>query len=196
MKAKSGFILLEQNEFSSWLNMQNITRNIKLIQHHHTYVPSYKDFKDDNHFKLCENMRNYHKNVNGWKDIAQNFTIFPDGKIVVCRDINTIPAGIKGANTYGVCIENVGNFDKNKDIMSAEQQNAIILVTKILLKKFSLTPNDQSIVYHHWYDLNTHKRVTVEGKGVTKSCPGTNFFGGNTIVDFNNNFLPLIMKQD
>jgi hypothetical protein len=194
METKERFILLEPSEFSDWLNLQNVTRKIQLIQQHHTYAPSYKDFNGNNHVKLCENMRNYHVNVNGWQDIAQNFTIFPDGKIVVCRSINTIPAGIKGVNTYGICIENIGNFDKDNDIMNEEQKQSIILVAKILLENFSLKPSDQSIVYHHWYDLNTNKRITVEGQGVTKSCPGTNFFGGNTIVDFNKHFLPLIFN--
>ena len=195
MEAKGKFILLEPGEFSNWLNMQTVTRKIKLVQHHHTYSPAYKNFNGNNHFDLCENMEYYHINQRGFAQIAQNFTIFPDGKIMICRNINTVPAGITGANTYGICIENIGCFDKNKDIMNDEQKQSIILVTKILLEKFSLTPSDQTIVYHHWYDLNTHKRITTEGKGITKSCPGTNFFGGNTIADFNEYFLQTLKSS-
>ena len=47
---------------------------------------------------------------------------------MICRSLNTIPAGIKGANTYGVCIENIGNFDKGKDTMTPAQRNSIALV--------------------------------------------------------------------
>ena len=41
-------------------------------------------------------MENQHKE-RGFAEIAQNFTTFPDGKIMGCRNINFVPAGIKGA---------------------------------------------------------------------------------------------------
>src|SRR5450759_1791698 len=122
----------------------------------------------------------------------QNITIFPDGKIMVCRNINTIPAGIKGANSNGICIENVGNFDIGKDTMTPVHRDTIISINEALLANLNLTANDQSIVYHHWYDLTLGKRISEEGTGTTKSCPGTDFFGGNTINSFNSNFLPLL----
>jgi uncharacterized protein YkvS len=111
---------------------------------------------------------------------------------MICRSFEKIPAGIKGANANGICIENVGNFDDGKDSMSKEQKECIIQVTKIILDNFSLKPSDKTVVYHHWYDLVLGKRITVEGSGNTKSCPGTNFFGGNTVDDFNDFFLPLL----
>jgi hypothetical protein len=46
--------------------------------------------------------------------------------------------------------------------------------------------------YHHWYDLNTGKRIAKEGTGSTKTCPGTNFFGGNTVEAFKTGLLPLL----
>jgi len=191
MKAQGKFILLEINEFEGWLNMQAVTRKISLIQHHHTYVPAYKHFKNENHFDLCKSMERDHLE-RGFAEIAQNFTTFPDGKIMVCRNLNTIPAGIKGANSNGICIENVGNFDKGKDIMTPGQRNTIISVTKALLAKLNLTENDQSVVYHHWYDITLGKRILKEGSGSTKTCPGTNFFGGNTVESFRLNFQPLL----
>jgi hypothetical protein len=60
------------------------------------------------------------------------------------------------------------------------------------LNRFSLTASDKSVVYHHWYDLTLGIRISEEGTGTTKSCPGTSFFGGNTIESFNSNFLPLL----
>ena len=191
MKALGKFILLDLNEFTDWLNMQNITRKINLIQHHHTYVPAYKHFKNENHFELCKSMEKDHLE-RGFAEITQNLTTFPDGKIMVCRNINSIPAGIKGANSNGICIENIGNFDIGKDKMTPIHNNTIISITKALLEKLNLTTNDQSIVYHHWYDLTLGKRILIEGTGITKSCPGTNFFGGNSIKSFNTNFLPLL----
>ena len=192
MKAIGKFILLDLNEFASWLDMQIITRKISLVQQHHTFIPNYKSFDGTNHFKLCTSMENSHKE-RGFAEIAQNFTTFPDGKIMVCRNINTVPAGIKGANSFGICLEHVGNFDKDKDIITIKQKNCIISITKTLLSKFKLQPNENSVVYHHWYDLTLGKRITKEGTGSTKTCPGTNFFGGNTVADFRANFLPLLV---
>ncbi len=192
MKAIGKFILLEIGEFSDWLNMQTITRDLKLVQQHHTFIPNYKSFKGNNHFELCKSMEQAHLE-RGFAEIAQNFTTFPDGKIMVCRNINIVPAGVKGANSKGICIENVGNFDKGKDIMTAEHRATIIAITKILLAKIGQTANEETVIYHHWYDLNIGKRIKVEGTGVTKSCPGTNFFGGNKVIDFQNNFLPLLV---
>jgi len=190
MKAIGKFILLEtMTEFTEWLNMQQVTRKVLLLQQHHTYIPAYKNFRGDNHFSLCRSMENAHLE-RGFNQIAQNFTTFPDGKIMVCRDINIAPAGIKGANSYGICIEHVGNFDKGKDVMTDAHTQTIISMNKALLQRFKLVASDQSVVYHHWYDLNTGKRVSVEGTGSTKSCPGTAFFGGNTIEAFKTTLLP------
>lgn len=46
--------------------------------------------------------------------------------------------------------------------MSDEQRNAIIKVNALLCKRFSLQPNANTIVYHHWYDLNTGERTGPE----------------------------------
>jgi hypothetical protein len=185
------FILLELTEFSDWLNSQNVTRQIKLIQHHHTFVPDYKLFKNDNHLQLCKSMERSHLE-RGFAEIAQNLTTFPDGKIMVCRNINMIPAGIKGANTFGICIENLGNFDKGMDKIKKRQKETIISITRTLLSFFNLAASTNSVVYHHWYDLTLGTRITIEGTGVTKTCPGTAFFGGNTVEAFTKNFLPLL----
>lgn len=192
MKAIGKFILLSPEEFDSWLRLQKTpARDIRLVQLHHTYIPAYRHFNGDNHFALCEAMERAHLE-RGFAEIAQHFSTFPDGTVMVCRSLEKIPAGIKGANANGICIENVGNFDKGKDQMTVAQRAVILSMTRALLSHFKLSPNDQSVVYHHWYDLNIGKRIKVEGTGVTKSCPGTNFFGGNTVADFNKNLLPLL----
>ncbi len=191
MKALGKFILLDLNEFEDWLNMQKIKRKISLIQLHHTYEPGYRHFRNENHFQLCKSMEKSHIE-RGFAEIGQNFTTFPDGRIMVCRNLNIIPAGIKGANLNGICIENVGNFDNGGDTLAPMQIDTIISMVKALLAKFNLTADDQTIVYHHWYDLTMGKRILTEGTGETKTCPGTNFFGGNTVESFNSNFLPLL----
>ena len=67
-----------------------------------------------------------------------------------------------------------------------------MLIISSLLTLFKLAPSETTVVYHHWYDLNTGKRIAKEGTGSTKTCPGTNFFGGNTVEAFKKELLPLL----
>lgn len=194
MITRGKFILYNRSEFVQWLDQTHFYRNITLIQNHHTYLPDYAGFHSNNHFALLENMEEYHVNNNGWSEIAQNLTTFPDGTVALCRAIDKVPAGIKGANQKGICIEHVGNFDAGKDQMTPEHRNAIITINAALCRKFNLVPSINSIIYHHWYDLVTEKRIAVEGTGNAKSCPGSNFFAGNTEAAAAANFIPLIQS--
>lgn len=183
--------LMDINEFKLWLDGQSVKRKIKVIQLHHTFSPSYKHFNGSNHLALQQNMKNYHVKTNGWNDIAQNLTIFPDGKIVLGRDLEKTPAGIYGANTNGICIECIGNFDSGGDVMTSSQQCAIVDVLRLLLKKFGLDPQS-GITYHAWWSANGKNLGDyVQGKSV-KTCPGTSFFGGNTRKAFEKNLLVLL----
>jgi predicted component of type VI protein secretion system len=89
-------------------------------------------------------------------------------------------------------LEHLGNFDSGKDVMLAEQRETIIQMTAILCRRFNIPVNTQSIVYHHWFNLSTGQRN--DGSSNNKSCPGTNFFGGNKVIDCSTNFLPLILQ--
>ena len=192
IKTDAQFILMNRAGFRAWLKGHEITRNIKLLQNHHTYIPNYDTFDGENHFKLLKSMKRSHLK-RGFSDIAQNITTFPDGMIAVCRPINTSPAGIKGANSKGVCIEHVGDFDKGNDEVSEEHKKTILWINAIFCQKLSLDANTNTIVYHHWYDLKTGKRKN--GEGTTKSCPGTAFFGGNKVEDAQINFIPKIIYE-
>lgn len=183
------------DEFEKYITSLNVSRGIKLIQLHHTYVPGYRQFTGNNHIQLQSGMRNYHINTNGWSDIAQHFTIFPDGAIVTGRSIEMIPAGIKGANAGAICIECVGNFDAGGDVMKKEQKDAIVRVVKILTEKFSLQP-ENAVIYHGWWTAAGKKLGDYTKGKSAKTCPGTNFFGGNTRVAFERNLLPLIKMQE
>lgn len=194
MKTQNGFTKLDTpEEFENWLKIQKVTRKIKLIQIHHT-ATRLSTFKDNNHFALQKSMKDFHKG-RGFSDIAQQFTIFPDGSIVTGRSLNINPAGITGANTGAICIENYGWFDKNYDIMPQVQKDSIIKYVAILCKHFKLTPSANTIVYHCWYNSKGKKlNDYVAGKSC-KTCPGTNFFGGNTFNAYVTNFLPLVKKE-
>lgn len=190
MEQKGKFILLNREEFKSWLLKLKCTRSIKLIQEHHTYLPNYKTYYQvKDYFKILEGMERSHLD-RGFSEIAQNLTIFPDGLIAICRDFNKAPAGIMGANKAGICIENIGDFDVGGDKMLPEDRMSILYTTALLCRHFKLKPNTNTIVYHHWFDLSTGKRTN--GTGETKSCPGTAWFGGNSVEACVKNFIPAV----
>ena len=184
------FSVLTLEEFGAYLNARQFSRAIRLIQNHHTAVPGYAQFKGDNHVAMMQAMEDYHIHHAGMSAIAQNLTTFPDGKIGLGRDIDTVPAGIKGANTIGICIEHVGNFDLGGDEMTVQHRATITGLNALLCRRFNLKPSTDTIVYHHWYDLETGERKN--GAGVTKTCPGTGFFGGNTVEAAAAHFVPLV----
>jgi uncharacterized protein YraI len=190
METKFGFILMTTTEFGTWLKQQQISRVIKVLQIHHTWLPNYRNFNGSNHFEKLQGMKASHI-ARGFSDIAQNITIFPDGKIAVCRPLNVVPAGIYGQNSQGICIENLGDFDIGKDQMTPAHQDAIVQASAVLCSKFQLIPDTNSILYHHWFDLKTGQRTN--GSGNTKTCPGTAFFGGNSVTAAQRNFIPLVV---
>jgi hypothetical protein len=188
MRQRGKFLLLDLVEFENWVAGLILSRKIKLVQNHHTWLPDYRTFaKSKDHFRLLAGMERSHLE-RGFSQIAQNITTFPDGSIAICRPLEFIPAGIKGVNSFGICIEHVGNFDSGKDVMTSEHEDTIINVNLLLCEKFNLPINTSAIVYHHWYDLTTGKRVK-DGSPNTKTCPGGNFFGGNTIEKCEANFI-------
>ena len=182
-------------EFKTYIAGYKFTRKIKKVQLHHTYSPSYKNFNGSNHQKLQQGMKNYHIKSCGYSDIGQHLTIFPDGKILLGRSLNTKPAGIKNANTGAICIECIGNFDKGGDVMSKSQKNAIVSVVKVLVDKCGLDVYDD-IVYHAWYGSDGKFLGDYYKSSSMKTCPGTNFFGGNTLSAYMNNLLPLLKEEE
>lgn len=190
METKFGFTKMNLSEFETWIKNLRVSRTVLKIQQHHTYIPSYSHFSEENHFERQNAMKQHHVNSNGWKNIGQHFTIFPDGAILTGRSMEDSPACIYGQNANSVCIENFGDFDKGKDAMTAKQKQSIVSVTALLCQKFNLPVSTDFIVYHHWFDLSTGARNN--GTRNNKSCPGTNFFGGNKVKDCQRNFIPLV----
>ena len=193
MQTKYGFTLMTIDEFETWIKNLKVTRNIKYLQVHHTWSPSYAQFNGSNHFTLQRSMKNYHVNSAGYVDIAQQLSVFPDGKIMTGRSFNIDPAGARGMNQNGICVENVGNFDRGGDTMTAAQKNTIVRLYAAMCKRFNVSP-ETGIRYHCWLsDGGTYLGTYVAGRSA-KTCPGTNFFGGNTRAAYDKNLKPLIKQ--
>ncbi len=192
MQTRLGFTLMTLGEFEGWLAQQQVGRTVLTLQQHHTWSPSYGSFSGTNHFDLQSAMKRHHIVNNGWADIGQHFTTFPDGTVMTGRTLEQSPACIKGNNANAVAVEHVGNFDTGRDVMSAAHRATIIGMSSALCKRFAIPVNTDRIVYHHWFRLDTGARTN--GSGVTKTCPGSAFFGGNKIEHAQRSFLPLLRR--
>ena len=187
MKTAYGFTRFDTaDEFKNWLKNKSVTRKVTRLQVHHTGSPSYSNFYKSNGTHEDEltrqnNMKSFHVNSRGFSDIAQHFTVYPNGKIVTGRSLNSNPAGISGWNSNAICVEIYGNFDKGHDIMKEAQKQAVIMLYGELCKKFKLTPSHSTIRPHaHFTSGGTYLGDYVAGKS-RKTCPGTNFMGiGNS----------------
>lgn len=197
---KYGFTKMTPTEFKTWIHKQG---NYKYtgLQVHHTWMPDYSCFykadgKHEDELTRQYNTQQYHKKTNGWGDIAQHFTIFPNGAIVTGRKLsNTTAIGIKGWNSNKICIEIYGNFDKGKDVMTKEQKDAVITVYGELCKKFKITPSISTIRCHAWFTAGGTYLGDYNKSKSAKTCPGTNFMGfGNSKEAIRDNFIPLIQN--
>lgn len=150
------FIQMNTKELIEYVKNFKFKRNITQWHIHHTWSPNYGHFKGDNHQALQQGMKNYHVNTQKWSDIAQHFSLFPDGVWLLGRDLNVTPASITGWNTGALCVEMIGNFDKGHDIMTDAQKEAILEVSSFMTKAIGL-------------EMKFHRDSPTAGK----SCPGT-----------------------
>ena len=199
MKTAYGFTRFDTDEeFKNWLKNKSVTRKVTKLQIHHTGSPSYSNFFKSNgthedELTRQKNMKSFHVNSRGMSDIAQHFTVFPNGKIVTGRSLNSNPAGITGWNTGAICVEIYGNFDKGQDTMKDAQKKAVIMLYGELCKKFKLTPSTNTIRCHAWFTSGGTYLGDYYPSKSRKSCPGTAFMGfGNSKSAIANNFIPLV----
>ena len=190
MKSKNGFILLENGkDVKEWLSKQKVTRKITRLQVHNTFLPDYTTWEktdkkvfSEPHFGRAQSLDDYGKKTWGYSDghghyTAQNFTVFPDGKIIVSRNLNSKPIGIKGWNDGALCIEIYGNFDKGKDIMNTSQKKAVIYLYGELCKRFKIPVDTAHIRPHCWFTAGGTYLGKYNSSRSAKTCPGTNFWG-------------------
>lgn len=197
MISKGNFLLMEKSEFRDWLKQQAITRPIQYLQVHHTYLPNYSTRKNQDPFKCLEGMRNSHL-ASGWAATGQNITVLENGQIAISldRNLNRIPAGIKGFNNKSMCIEIVADFNIGGDEITELQKESVVHLYACLAEKFNLPINTTHIVYHAWISPTGERLADwIPGRS-SKTCPGTAFFGdGNTIAAANKNFIPQIQAE-
>lgn len=179
-------------EFINHVNGLKISRTINKLQVHHTSAPSYDNWKTDIELRRIKNTVDYHKKTFNTNDIAQHYTIFPNGKIATGRDINATPIGIKGWNTGAICCEIYGNFDI--DIMTDEQKESVIAFYGTWCKKLNIKPTLDTVRPHCWFTSGGTYLGDYNSSKSAKTCPGTKFFGGNTKSSMKANFLPLIQS--
>ena len=199
MKTQYGFTRFDNlSEFKTWIAKQP-KYNYTGLQVHHTALPDYSCFYKSNGTTEDEltrqnSMKSFHINTNGWSNIAQHFTVFPNGKIVTGRPLSSTTAiGIKGWNTNKICVEIYGNFDK--DVMTKEQKEAVICLYGELCKKFGLTPSTSTIRCHAWFTAGGSYLGDYKAGKSAKTCPGTKFMGfGNSKAAFDKNFIPMIKE--
>lgn len=205
MKTQNGFTLMKgSGEIREYLKNQKITRPINKLQIHHMDLPNYSTWEntdkrkwDEPHFGRTNSLNEYGKNT--WdssdekgKYIAQHFNVFPDGCITSGRSLNSTPIGIRGWNNNAICIEIYGDFDKGVDTMTSAQKTAVIELVGELCKRLDISPGENTMRYHAWFtSAGTYLGGYVPGRS-GKTCPGTNFFGGNTMSAYKENFLPAI----
>ena len=194
MKTGYGFTEFESlAEFKTWLAKQKVTRKVTRLQVHHMWLPDYSCWEKDNALRRQKNTKDFHIHTNHWDDIAQHFSIFPNGHIVTGRSLNKTPIGIRGWNTNAICVEIYGNFDKGHDKMKDIQKEAVIGLYGELCKKFNLTPNTSTVRPHCWFTAGGTYLGDYNASRSAKTCPGTNFMGiGNTNKAFKDNFYPMI----
>ena len=189
MKTQNGFTLLNKNEIGSYLAKQKVTRKITRLQVHNTFLPDYTTWEktdkkvfSEPHFGRAQSLDDYGKKTWGYSDghghyTAQNFTVFPDGKIIVSRNLNSKPIGIKGWNDGALCIEIYGNFDKGKDIMNTSQKKAVIYLYGELCKRFKIPVDTAHIRPHCHFTASGTYLGKYDANRSAKTCPGSNFWG-------------------
>ncbi|SHF07051.1 hypothetical protein SAMN05444392_10744 [Seinonella peptonophila] len=157
MAWKYGILFDDALEFLSWMR-SNLSAKMTEVHVHHTYSPNHSHFNGKNHRDLQDRMKKYHLK-RGFSDIAQHITIFPDGKVMTGRNVNTPPASATGHNDadddgkHPFMFEMLGNFDKGNDNLTGKQLQSAEQVTRYFWRRGST--------------IRFHREMA------DKSCPGT-----------------------
>ncbi len=117
-------------------------RKINKIILHCTATKEGKDY-------TVAQIRDWHVNGNGWKDIGYHFVIYRDGSVHTGRDIATIGAHCAGQNADSIGVVYVGGLDaagKPKDTRTAAQKTALRQLVDKLCRQYGIS---RQKVYGH-----------------------------------------------
>ena len=153
--------ILTTRELKQKIKSFNWTRKISKIHPHHTYRPNKGDYNGSNGMTLHNNMKRYHMNTKGFRDIAQHLTLLPDGHWIIGRDWNTIPASMSGNNTGAFMTEMIGDFHTGHEQLEGAQLEAIANWCSFCMDFFKLDIN--AIEFHR-----EHSATACPGAGITK----------------------------
>ncbi|MDY3352217.1 N-acetylmuramoyl-L-alanine amidase [Riemerella anatipestifer] len=109
--------------------MKKSKRRIDYIAIHCTATPEGKNF-------TARDIDNWHKKI-GWSGIGYNYVIKLDGTLELGRDVDLVPAHVKGFNQNSIGVVYVGGVDalgKPKDTRTSQQKDTMIKLLKDLRK--------------------------------------------------------------
>jgi len=145
-------------EFEKFIASVAVARKITHIQIHHTASPTlngYRLAKDKE--GVIRAMWTYHTVSRKFQDIAQHFSIAPDG-IWDGRSLALNPGGFLGAqNNGGLMFEIIGFFDKGKEAFAGDIAEMTFRAVAACKKRWP----DADIQFHR------------DQPGANKTCPGS-----------------------
>jgi N-acetylmuramoyl-L-alanine amidase len=84
-------------------------------------------------------IRRWHVEGNGWRDIGYHYVVKLDGSIEFGRDLNDIGSHCKGQNTGSIGVCYVGGLDSegnHSDTRTTEQVETLYLLMAVLVRMF------------------------------------------------------------
>lgn len=111
--------------------MKKSKRQIKYIVVHYTATKEGADF-------TAKDIDGWHKNQ-GWSEIGYNYVVRLNGVVELGRDVDKIPAQVKGYNSNAIGVVYVGGIDEKgnpKDTRTPKQKEALLKLLKELKKLY------------------------------------------------------------
>ena len=157
------FKLYTIEQFEEYIRTVPVTRAITNVQIHHTAVPSLKTwaaYKDKE--AGVRSMWQHHVNTKGMQDIAQHFTVAPEGLWdgrPLSLDSGGFKANYKGVNQNigSICLEMVGYYDIGQEVFAPPVSTFAIRAVAAIKKRWPKV----TIRFHR------------DEPGAGKTCPGT-----------------------
>lgn len=135
-------------------------RPIRTVHTHHTFLPNKGMWRG---LPTVVGMRDYHVHHNGWADIAQHWTVGPDGSVWTGRPYDRIPASQSNFNSGALMYEMVGDFDAGHEVLEGPQLFAAVSISAAVLACFRLPLS--AVLFH--------RELHLPGRPEPKTCPGT-----------------------